>query len=952
MKDSPFLNFSNYTVKTSVLLTTALLCTLPVQAQAQIEIDTDSNSSINLDSMASGSDNSAVVNEGVTVDVTNGHAVFGQNLTWSLDNQGTLKSSDTNSYAVQLQNGNSFHNEGTVTGAGGGFTAINAGTTVINSGVIETTGGIGVELRTNGILQNKEGGRITGESKGIYLLNGSADGAVNSGLIEATNGMAVHIDGGLGGFLNDVNGVVRGTTDGVYLTNGTKAVINNGLIEGTTGNGISFNSGGTLYNLTGSEIKGGTYGVYTTNGSSEITTYGTIEGGDYSVYFNTGNGILTLQTGALLIGTAYGGNTSQLILNGTGSASNDFLVFGSLDMVGSEWTLLGRTEAKQTTVSNGRLIVGAPGSSGAVLSTDTVNILAGTEMVGFDSTVEGAVTNNGTLYVGSGYTFDGNSSTGQLDIVGSYTNAGQTILSSGSPFGNTLNITGNYNGSGGSITLGALLDDGHLGAITSQQADRMLVRGDATGTTSVNVVTISESQVAAASQLSTVNDLPAGSYVRADGEIVSPNDGVSIIQVSGTAQENSFTLSTPYVTGGTPFQFKLYAYGPDSSNGSASADQNLVGNPNSYWDYRLSHAYVTAVPLPPGEVVLPGDGGGDGGSGSGGDDGDEDEDIRWKVVPQVPDYISIPGALFSAGVQDLDNLHRRLGEIRTLKDDHRSDSDGEVFARIYGSNMDYSTNVRFRDFGFDAKQNYRALQFGSSKILRTDDEATIRLGGAVTLGHSKLTPDAVDGQSTTKTDTQSFALIGTYLDKDGWYVDTILSFGFLRGKTRTETYGNLDVATIKGNSYSASIEAGYPFALGDSGFNLEPQIQYIWQNLHFKDFTDFDQVDVNMGHQSQSLLRTGLRLSHPFETEDGNEVTPYARVDYRHGLNRGKSVTISDTDFEMGRFGREIQVGAGISGAMSEQLSLYGEFSWQDNLGDAGWKGWQFSGGLRYTFGK
>ena len=638
-----------------------------------------------------------------------------------------------------------------------------------------------------------------------------------------------------------------------------------------------------------------------------------------------------MQTGALVWRCA-GRNTANIILQGTGTASNDFLSFGSLNMTGSEWSLVGRTEARATTVSSGTLFIGLPGyTAGATLVADTVQIQPGTRMAGYNSTVEGAVTNSGTLYVGSGYPYAAGAATASLNIAGTLNNAGQTILSSGAPYGNTLNIQGNYNGTGGSLTLGALLDDDHVGALANQQADRMLVRGNVTGTTPVNVLTVAETRAATSATTLVANpsNLPAGAYVRAGGEVVSPTSGVSIIQVSGTSTEGAFTMSKPYVTGGTPYQYKIYAFGPGSSNGSASASQNLVGNSGTYLDYRLTHAYLTAIPLPPGEVIsFPGIEGGMVWQWvaeqwwwkrrqwrSGGGFVVMPDDIRWKVAPQCPVH-QFAGALFSAGIQVWITC-TPVGEFaapQAVVFLYR----WEVFARVYGSQTDYRTNVGFIDYGFDAKQDYSALQFGSSATLHEDKYGGVfRLGGAVTLGHSRLTPDADDGNSVTKTDTQSFSAIGTYLHPDGWYVDVVLSMGRLKANTRTETYGNLQVASIKGHSYTASVETGYPFALGDSGFNLEPQLQYIWQNLQFKDFVDIDNIRTKLGHQSQSVLRAGLRLTRPIDTHDGAQLTPYVRLNYLYGLNNSNSVNVGLTDFDLGKRSG-VSVGAGVSGMINK----------------------------------
>jgi len=321
------------------------------------------------------------------------------------------------------------------------------------------------------------------------------------------------------------------------------------------------------------------------------------------------------------------------------------------------------------------------------------------------------------------------------------------------------------------------------------------------------------------------------------------------------------------------------------------------------------------------------------------------------VAPQVAAYLTMPGAMLNAGLQDLDSLHRRLGEVR---DSERigSPEQFEGFARVYGSSFDYRTNLSFGNYGFDAKQDYTAFQVGGSALLGKDDAGVWRVGGALSLGKSKLSPVApFDGASETNADTRTLSAIATYLDRRGWYADLILSVGDLSSKTTSAAYFGGQVADFDGSTYAASAEVGYPLAIGSTGFEIEPQIQYVWQQVRFDDFKDADQINVTLGNQSQSVWRFGARLTRPIETGSGTRVTPYLKLNYLYGASDPGSVVIGGTNFQLGKFGSGWQVGGGVSGMLNKQLSIYADVAWQQNTGTAGWKNWLFSGGLRYAFG-
>lgn len=75
------------------------------------------------------------------------------------------------------------------------------------------------------------------------------------------------------------------------------------------------------------------------------------------------------------------------------------------------------------------------------------------------------------------------------------------------------------------------------------------------------------------------------------------------------------------------------------------------------------------------------------------------------------------------------------------------------------------------------------------------------------------------------------------------------------------------------------------------------------------------------------------------------------RLDYLHGTGGNGSARVGGVNFATGQFGSGWRVGAGVSGMLTRQLSVYADLSWQDRANGGGWRSWMFSGGLRYAFG-
>ncbi|WP_375609780.1 MULTISPECIES: autotransporter outer membrane beta-barrel domain-containing protein, partial [unclassified Bartonella] len=167
-------------------------------------------------------------------------------------------------------------------------------------------------------------------------------------------------------------------------------------------------------------------------------------------------------------------------------------------------------------------------------------------------------------------------------------------------------------------------------AINNQKTDRLLIHGDVSGNTSVYVTGRLEE-----------NNIEANTSAAANVR------GLSLIQVSGKAEENSFKLVNGYTTrGGLPDMYTLRAYGPDSSQGKADIAQNLFDEKNeNFWDFRLQPELL--------------------GSNSGSNPDPETNIPTVAPVPQTASYLVMPNALFYSGLTDMAKQNALLANIRT-----------------------------------------------------------------------------------------------------------------------------------------------------------------------------------------------------------------------------------------------------------------------------------------------
>lgn len=239
-------------------------------------------------------------------------------------------------------------------------------------------------------VANLAGGTISAEIDGVYIQG--AGTVTNAGTISADYGISIQGDGTVTNAGKISAGI--GVTDNgsLFLTNERGGSIY-GVYWGVYGVGS-----GTVTNDSGGTISSGArfWGVYLNTLSGEystVTNGGTITGRD-SVYFKGGGtNTLILKTGSTLNGAAVGstdsGATNAFVLEGTGTANNDFANFNTLTVKkNASWALGGSSTLGGASSSFGEATI----DSGALLDFDGA------------TTIAGKVGGAGTLELGGGST--------------------------------------------------------------------------------------------------------------------------------------------------------------------------------------------------------------------------------------------------------------------------------------------------------------------------------------------------------------------------------------------------------------------------------------------------------------------------------------------------------------------------------------------------------------------
>lgn len=488
----------------------------------------------------------------------------------------------------------------------------------------------------------------------------------------------------------------------------------------------------------------------------------------------------------------------------------------------------------------------------------------------------------GTLSVNGSLCGDVNvASGGRLQGTGTVcdtTNAG--AVAPGNSIG-TLTVAGDYAGTGGILEIETILSG------TGSPADRLLITGNTSGTTTIQTI-----------------NLGGTGALTGRGN----TDGVSIVQVGGTSTASAFQLQGGYAAAG-PYQYHLNTFAPGVS--AASEADPLLGTV-TFWDYRLQSAVdADGDPVP---------------------------------VPQIAAYQGLPSGALRYGSSTMDSLHKRLGEIHHLtayRADQSREPTGEVFLRNRGSRSAIAG-----DKGPDYDQNIWFIQFGGNALGWDigDRGASLRVGAAISMGGSDL--DVKRSSAEVDLDAKSLALTTTYQAAQGWYLDAVAQANSYTTNVATDERGQ--VGHPDGWGWGASLEGGYPIDLGNN-LVIEPQAQLAYQQVTFDRFTDVDNLAIDL-HGGESLRgRIGGRVQKTF-TNEQTLWSPYIEVNALHEFLDSDGIMASGVTFDADNGGTSVQLGGGLNAQLSAETAIFANVSYDKAVTDGAADTWSGTLGLRLSF--
>jgi len=554
-------------------------------------------------------------------------------------------------------------------------------------------------------------------------------------------------------------------------------------------------------------------------------------------------------------------------------------------------------------------------SSGGTGSTFTFNN-DNTELHGgiatqLGSTLDMNLNNNSSWYI------DQNSNLTNL------TNDNSSVIFDNSGVGRTLTVQ-NY---GTGANSGSILFNTQLGDDFSP-TDRLIIDGgSATGTTGVYVN----------------NAGGAGGQTTGDG--IKLIDAIN----NGTTGTNSFSLQNAISAG--LFDYDLYRGGltPNANTDNDWFLRSTYRNeapatavlPVMSWQIVLSMLPTLHDRMPYIDGFIPQQ------------PADKDDRSQASLTPQDNvrkaalhnDYgaPTLQNALYNPNIQKPEVQNVALFDRNTTLHPEQTPAMKGVWARLLGQNLKFQSHDGAGS-GFDG--NMWGLQAGLDFYAKTKDDGSRQYAG-VYLANASSSGDVLSNAGrigSLDLDATSLGLYFTNYSSEGWYLDGIAQYSWLRNiKARTGS----ETINPDGSSYTLSLEAGRQL-YRDRSVILEPQAQLIYSHNSLDDVTLSDDSVIHIANLNAVTARFGARV---FPNPNrGKKLLPWAKANIWHTFTDNSTISSSGVELQTPINGTVGELAAGFStrpGNDGHGWSFNASLGYLFNLGGADYSGLEGSLGIR-----
>ncbi|MNM79774.1 Pertactin autotransporter precursor [compost metagenome] len=282
---------------------------------------------------------------------------------------------------------------------------------------------------------------------------------------------------------------------------------------------------------------------------------------------------------------------------------------------------------------------------------------------------------------------------------------------------------------------------------------------------------------------------------------------------------------------------------------------------------------------------------------------------------------------------EMNALVKRLGELRMGEDN------GGVWARGIGKTFEVDNGD---SRGFD--QDVHGMEIGADTAIPLDG-GKLYVGGMV--GAAKSTQNYGDGSSG-EIDSKLIGAYATWLDDNGYYVDTVAKYNRMDNEVKTTSNSGQQVkGSYKTDGYGADVEVGKHIKLNDGWF-IEPQAELTYTHTEGASYTASNGLKVDADDADSLQGRVGALFGKSIKLDNGMAAQPYVKASYVHEFNGDSTVTVNSYELDNNIAGSRTEVGLGGVLQVSEKtkVSLDVEHAKGSNVEEP----WAVNLGVRYLW--
>ena len=454
----------------------------------------------------------------------------------------------------------------------------------------------------------------------------------------------------------------------------------------------------------------------------------------------------------------------------------------------------------------------------------------------------------------------------------------------------TLTVDGDYIGANGNIVMNTQLGD------DASPTDRMIVAGNTSGTTNVNVL-------------------------NAGGAGGLTTDGIELISVAGNS-DGEFRQNGRIVAGA--YDYTL---------------QRGEGGNNKNW--YLSSALSPVTPVDPASPVDPTD-----------PQSPSPTPREHAIRPEAGLYgmnLQAANTMFNTRLQD------RLGETHYVDALTGEDAITSLWLRNVGGH----TRQKDSSDQLNMQSNRYVMQLGGD-IAQWSSDNTDRYHLGLMAGYANQKSRAENQRNGNRADSRisgySVGLYGTWLQDnathEGAYVDTWAQYSWF---DNTVSGRDVEAEEYDSSGFTASVESGYTWKLAAlserNALYIQPKAQVTWMGVKADEHKEVNGTRVEGNGDGNIQTRVGVRLfgkgHNQLDNDKNRTFQPFVEANWIHNSKDfGVSMNGENVNLQGARNIGELK--AGVEGQLTKNVALWGNVAQQ--VGDKGYSDTSAMIGIKASF--